>query len=75
MGHHPNVAIDVFPKQGTYLGRRVIVCFNRDDTAVIGGEVVRDDIEPPNLTVIRLDDGRYVLGAECQYTSAQHESP
>lgn len=68
MGHHPNVGMDVFPKQGSYLGRRVQVCFNRDDTDIIGGEVVRDDVEQPNRTIIKLDNGRYVLGTECQYT-------
>lgn len=67
MGHHPNVGLDVFPKQGEYLGRRVQVIFNRDDTAALGGEIVRDDLDQPGRTIIKLDDGRYVLGTECQY--------
>lgn len=71
MGQHPNVGLDVFPKQGQYLGRRVRVIFNYDDTTVIGGEIVRDDLDPPGRTIIKLDNGRYVLGTECQWAPDQ----
>lgn len=69
MGAIDSVSTDRFPRQGRYLGRRVKVCFhyNTKDTTV-GGEIVRDDVEEPYRTIIRLDDGRYVLSTECQYT-------
>lgn len=51
----------------TWLGRRVLVCFHRDTTKLIPGVIVRDDAEHPYITVISLDDGRYVLATECQY--------
>ncbi len=67
MGIAPNVAYGKFPRQGNMLHRRVLVCFNYDTAHPIGGTVVRDDCEEPYRTIIRLDDGRFVLGSECQY--------
>lgn len=32
------------------------------------GYIVRDDREEPFETIIKLDNGRYVRGAECQYS-------
>lgn len=84
MGCHANVSYDKFPKQGAYLGKRCEVCFYYDTTRTILGTVVRDDMEEPYLTIIRLDDGRYVRAGECQYnplpdapaeTPAQEPSP
>jgi hypothetical protein len=66
MGAHPNISMDRFPKQGS-TGQRVKVCFDRDTSKQIGGRMVRDDMEEPWLTVIRLDDGRIVLDSECQF--------
>ncbi|WP_260973634.1 hypothetical protein [Mycolicibacterium llatzerense] len=43
------------------------MCFDLDTEATFGGEIVRDDAEPPGVTIIRLDDGRHVLSTECQY--------
>lgn len=67
MGVDNNIGHDRFPKQGTYLGRRVEVCFDYDTAHRIGGQCVRDDVEPPGLMILRLDDGRVVLSTECQY--------
>ena len=67
MGCVANITAEKFPKQGCQLGQRVLVCFHYDTTNHVGGEVVRDDMEQPFLTVIRLDDGRHVLATECQY--------
>lgn len=50
------------------MGKKVNVCFNYDTSKTISGIIVRDDIEEPGRTIIKLDDGRYVLGAECQYS-------
>ena len=66
MSHEKIASMDDFPKQGSYLGRRVRVCFNYDTDHTIAGEIVRDDAA--GLTIIKLDTGLYVLGTECQYT-------
>lgn len=67
MGVTANVGADKFPTQGHNLGRRCMVVFNYDLTRRFPGVIVRDDITAPHLTIIGLDDGRYVLATECQY--------
>ncbi len=37
------------------------------------GVIVRDDKEEPGEKIIKLDDGRYVLATECQYSIVNHE--
>ena len=68
MGAVGNITMRGFPRQGSYLGKRVRVCFHYDTADWTSGTVVRDDAEEPGRTIIRLDDGRYVLATECQYT-------
>lgn len=68
MGVVANVGTDAFPEQGTYLNRRAFVCFRYDTANSLGGTIVRDDMEEPWVTIIRLDDGRHVLTSECQYS-------
>lgn len=63
-----NISLLEFPKQGSYLGRRVRVCFNYEAEFTILGTVVREDDEAPGLMIIKLDDDRYVLSTECQYS-------
>jgi hypothetical protein len=67
MGVHPNIDFDKFPKQGANQGRNVKVCFNYDTSRTIPGTIVRDDMEDPWQTIIKLADGRYVEAGECQY--------
>lgn len=67
MGSVQNIGMHCFPAQGSYLGRRVRVCFHYDTEVTIGGEVVRDDVDAPYALIIKLDDGRYVLATECMY--------
>lgn len=67
MGSKPNVSHDKYPKQGKYLGVRVDVTFNYEFDKPIQGIMVRDDREEPWETIIKLDDGRYIRGVECQY--------
>ena len=57
-----------YPKQGRHLNSRVEVCFHYNTAETIGGTIVRDDVERPGETIIRLDDGRYVRATECQYS-------
>jgi hypothetical protein len=67
MGVHHGITHEKFPEQGSQLGARVKVCFHHDPTHTVRGYVVRDDRDAPGHTIIRLDDGRHVLGTECQY--------
>lgn len=68
MGSIPQVGFDVFPKQGDILGKYVKVCFHYDFTRHIIGQVIRDDMEPPYVTIIQLVGGQVVLGTECQWS-------
>lgn len=68
MGVVQSIGHSKFPKQGPRLNKRVLVCFNYDLANTIRGVVVRNDVEEPYRTIIRLDDGRFVLDTECQYT-------
>lgn len=68
MGVHPNISHDAFPKHGSFLHKRVRVCFNYDPSNQVLGTVVRDDDEEPGRAIIALDDGRYVLTTECMWS-------
>ncbi len=68
MGAVKNITFDKFPKQGTYAGRETEVCFHYDTSRRLKGVIVRDDVEEPFLTIIKLEDGRHVLATECQYS-------
>lgn len=56
-----------YPQQGSWLNRKVQVCFNYDTTNSVNGVIVRDDVAEPFLTIIKLDDGRHVMSTECLY--------
>lgn len=71
MGIHGNITSTKYPAQGSYLGRRVSVCFHYDAGTLVPGTLVRDDVEDPWRTIIRLDDGRHVLSTECQWSPTQ----
>jgi hypothetical protein len=68
MGNVANIAIDKWPKQGQWLGKRTRVCFRYDTANTVMGTIVRDDAEEPFVTIISLDSGRVVLATECQYS-------
>ena len=56
-----------YPTQGSFLGKRVLVQFNFSEPS-FKGEIIRDDTSDSYHTVIRLDDGRIILGVECSYS-------
>ena len=57
-----------YPIQGQdTIGCRVMVSFDYDIDHAVPGTVIRDDMDEPYLTIIKLDDGRVVLGKECQW--------
>jgi len=66
MGVHVNITESKFPKQGALSSKKVLVRFHCRDP-IFNGVIVRDDIESPYVTIIRLEDGRIILGTECQY--------
>jgi hypothetical protein len=69
MGVKTGISMDAWPEQTDWVGRRVDVCFLDDASHRIAGEIVRDDISGNRpITIIKLDDGRYVLNTECQYS-------
>jgi hypothetical protein len=68
MGVHENIGLDRFPKQGIYLNAEVDVCFNYQSHLSIPGVIVRDDMEEPYRTIIKLADGRFIEAVECQYS-------
>jgi hypothetical protein len=74
MGCVENITADKFPKQGKWLGLRATVIFFYGGRE-IGGRIVRDDIEEPFKTIIALDDGRFVLAGECQYSTVPEARP
>lgn len=73
MGLHPEIIGDRMPLQGEWLGKRTTVIFHYDTSRQYDGTIVRDDVYVagvPCVTIIKLDDGRYVLTTECQQSPA-----
>jgi len=75
MGCVDTITAARWPAQGSYLGKRVRVCFHYDTARSLTGVIVRDDAESPHETIIALDDGRFVRSAECQYTPGPEAPP
>ena len=68
MGVQVNVGYETFPTQSSWLGKKCRVHFKYNVEKMIEGTIVRDDIEQPFKTIIKLDDGRFILATECQYS-------
>ena len=74
MGCIKNITHEKFPKQAdeSYkfptIGKRVRVCYHYNIDHYDYGTIVRDDIEEPFETIIKLDNGRYLRAVECQYS-------
>lgn len=74
MGCVNTISYDNYPKQAddTYkypqVGKRVEVCYHYNTRYKHYGTIVRSDIEEPFQTIIALDNGRYLLATECQYS-------
>ena len=63
MQGHSNIGLHSFPRQGRWLGRRVALKFPKS-TEPVAGEVVRDDVDSPDVLIVKLDDGRLVIKGE-----------
>ena len=69
MGCIKTITHEKFPKQSDrMIGQRVQVCYHYNTKHYHYGEIVRNDTEEPFETIIKLDDGRYLRGEECQYS-------
>jgi hypothetical protein len=68
MGCVEAITADDFPRQDPNVGGRVTVCFHYDFTRKFSGVLVPNDHEAPFCGIIALDDGRYVLVDEGQWT-------
>ena len=81
MGCIDTITYDKFPKQKdeNYIyprfkvGSRVKVCYHYDTLKYHYGTIVRDDLEEPFETIIKLDNGRYLRAVECQYSYIDEE--
>ena len=81
MGCIDTITYDKFPKQRDEnykypefkVGSRVEVCYHFDASKCHYGTIVRDDLEEPFETIIKLDNGRYLRAVECQYNYMDEE--
>jgi len=69
MGFHENITAEKFPKQGTFLHRRVMVCYHYDTSKEYKAICIRDDAEEPGLMLFWVlgPETRYLRSTECQY--------
>jgi hypothetical protein len=65
--YNRNVKLTLYPEQGEALGQRCVIRIHRKDNAEVEALCVRDDVQSPYHMIFKLDDGRYILGAECTY--------
>lgn len=63
-----DVGIYKVPNQSKDVGKQTKVIFNYDSTQKHEGVIIRDDIEEPFLTLIKLDAGPFIISTECQYS-------
>ena len=68
MGVVPTIKWNKFPRQNEFLNKKVTVCFHYDSKHTIDGTIVRNDLDYPYVTIIKLDDDRLVLATECMYS-------
>lgn len=71
MGVVMNIDYENYPKQSEKfckVGTRVRVCYKFDTSKTHDGTIVRNDAESPYEMIIKLDNGRYLRGVECQYS-------
>lgn len=74
MGCVKGVGFDEYPEQSQHVGQRVKVYFYYNLKQCLYGTIMRDDRTEPFRVIVRLDDGRVVLGTECQYSFRRSES-
>jgi hypothetical protein len=71
MSFHENISATNFSNQDeTLLYKRVVTLLQFDSQTPRLGNVVRADKESPFLTIIKLDDDRYITNHECSFKLA-----
>ena len=81
MGCIDTITYEKFPKQRDEnykhsclkVGSRLKVCYHYDTSKYHYGTIVRYDLEEPFETIIKLDNGRYLRGTECQLICIDEE--
>lgn len=77
MGVVKGINFEDYPEQEkeryVYVGQRVKVCYEYDLSKYHLGIIVRDDKTEPFETIIKLDNGRYLRGTECQFQPVSKE--
>ena len=74
MGCIDTITHDKFTKQRDKNRNRVKVCYHYDTSKYHYGTIVRDDMEEPFETIIKLDNGRYLRATECQFSYVDEEA-
>jgi len=74
MGNIRSISHDKFPEQGKLLNKNVNVIFHYDSRHIVKGKVIRDDIEYPFVTIIKIGNDKYILTSECQYQEIENDS-
>lgn len=76
MGSSPHLDAEKYPVQNYTVGRRVTVFFGEDLLKAVPfpGTVLRDDKVEPHQVVLRLDDGRIILGSEANFSIADRRA-
>lgn len=72
MGCVSTITADTFPAQGDWVGKEVELCFHYKTSETVKGVIVRDDLDAPGETLIKITTGlhtdKIVRGAECQFS-------
>ncbi len=63
MGCEENISFDNFPKQSEHVGQQTTVAF-KGTTKLLRAEIVRDDMESPFRTILKLKNGNFILASE-----------
>jgi hypothetical protein len=71
MSRYKYIGKGKYPSQNSDLHHKtVVVMLEYDSREPLRGEVLRADDAAPHEVVIKLDDGRIVLGSECTFKRA-----
>ena len=68
MGIVKGISFTEYPKQGSYVGKRVSVCYHYNPDERHEGVCIRDDATEPFRTLFQLDNGRVLDAVECMWS-------
>ena len=73
MGIVKNIGYNLSPKASENVGKRIEECYVCEEDILKNGIIVRDDIEEPFETIIRVENIRYIRAEECQFSTLKLE--